>query len=191
MWTSLEFFEAWLQLISNFQSTWSNKFKLALEAVKYHKEIRHYPFKLKFFIFCTNMRMLFSIFIHTLKLCRSHYYSEFEKVSFMLSSKAWVACEVARRIFHRNSWIFGKYVFVYIRRECNSLRRIRPSPLVPRRPLRVSSGEGWGKTAVFAVWESKVVFFLAKWNDLSTYSSPCWGSTHPLMILISKTFWHN
>ena len=45
------------------------------------------------------MRMLFRIFIHTLKLCRSHYYSEFEKVSFMLSSKAWVACEVARRIF--------------------------------------------------------------------------------------------
>ena len=80
------------------------------------------------------MRMFFRIFIHTLKLGRSHYYSEFEKVSFMLPSKAWVACEVVRRIFYRNSWVFGKYVFVYIRRERNSLRRIRPSPLVPRRP---------------------------------------------------------
>ena len=78
------------------------------------------------------MRMFFRIFIHTLKLCRSHYYSEFEQVSFMLSSKAWVTCEVARRIFYRNSWVFGKYVFIYIRRERNSLRRIRPSPLVPR-----------------------------------------------------------
>ena len=74
------------------------------------------------------MTMLFRIFIHTLKLCRSHYYSEFEKVSFMLSSKAWAACEVARRIFYRNSWVFGKYVFVYIRRERNSLQRIRPLP---------------------------------------------------------------
>ena len=63
--------------------------------------------------------MLFRVLIHTLKLCRSHYYSECETVSCMLSSKACVACEVERRIFYPNSWVFGKYVFVYIRRERN------------------------------------------------------------------------